>query len=62
MRKPARVCFDCRNPIRADHKWTWAKRRGLSTRIHRHCDNPRSYYAKGMDPIAPAPLFDEVVA
>ncbi|MDR7232809.1 hypothetical protein J2X45_003919 [Caulobacter sp. BE264] len=57
-RRPVRACFDCNRPIAARDKWTLAQRGGVLTTVHRHCDNPSSYYAKGLDPIAPAPLLD----
>lgn len=57
-RRPARVCFDCSGLIAQRDKWTLAKRGGVLTTIHRHCDNPGSYYARGAAPVAPAPLLD----
>lgn len=57
-RRVVRSCYDCKQPITRHAKWTWATRTGVQTAVHRHCDNPESYYAKGEEPIAPAPLFD----
>lgn len=56
--RASRVCFDCGRAIAAGHKWALAQRGGVITTVHKHCDNPSSYYAKGLDQIAPAPLLD----
>lgn len=57
-RRVLRKCFDCGHAITQRCKWELAVRDGITTTVHRHCDNPGSYYAKGAEPIAPAPLFD----
>jgi hypothetical protein len=54
----ARSCFDCGSAIGVSGKWALEQRAGVLTPVHRHCDNPDSYYAKGAEPIAPAPLLD----
>lgn len=60
--KLVRVCRDCGQPIRRHDKWAWVERAGVLTCAHRHCENPQSYNPAGADPVAPAPLFDEVAA
>lgn len=50
---------DNQNPRMAeDEKWTLAQRNGVLTPVHRHCDNPNSYYPAGQAPVAPAPLLE----
>lgn len=38
-----RECFDCKRSIKLHDKWTWARRHGILTCVHRNCDDPTSY-------------------
>jgi len=58
QRRPARVCFDCGRTMGQGTKWTLAQRTGVLTPVHRHCDNPNSYFPAGQAPLAPAPLLE----
>lgn len=42
--KPARICYDCGNPILRGHRFTYQERRGETAIVHRVCSNPESYY------------------
>lgn len=42
--KPARICYDCGNPILRGHRFTYQQRRGETAIVHRVCANPDSYY------------------
>lgn len=42
--KPARICYDCGNPISRGHRFTYQQRRGETAVVHRVCSNPESYY------------------
>lgn len=46
VRVAARTCFDCKVPMKVDHKWTYQQRNGVMTPVHQHCDNPVSYLPK----------------
>lgn len=57
-KRPKRVCYDCGQTIDRFGKWRLQNRNGILTPVHIHCDNPDSRYAKGDEPLAPAPLLD----
>lgn len=54
----ARRCYDCRVMIDRFGKWSLEPRNGIMTPVHRHCDNPNSYYPLGQEELPPAPLLD----
>lgn len=41
--QPARICYDCGQPITGHHKWQIVTRNSMSVLVHRVCCNPGSY-------------------